>query len=300
MSTKKDKFTLKDKFYMEIALDLAKSRHGLTGSNPSVGCVIVKKDEIISIVEEKSLEMQMIDAYNAGLEELEKNDVIYAARKFNEAELLYPQSIWAPRAALMAAYAYFSQLYYDDTILELEKFLQKYKNHPRRDYAYYLLALSHYNLIIDETKDLEEILKAEKYFKIIIKNYPNTEFAIDSEFKLELIQEILASKEMYLARYYVDREKWIPAINRFKTVINDYETTIYVEEALHRLVELHYKLGLVDESKKYASLLGYNYQSSEWYEESYKILNKNYVKTANKKDLKKEQSILQKFKDLLK
>ena len=259
-----------------------------------------KKDEKISIVEEKSLETQMIDAYNEGLEELEKNDVIYAARKFNEAELLYPQSVWAPRAALMAAYAYFSQLYYDDTIVELEKFLQKYKNHPRRDYAYYLLALSHYNLIIDETKDLEEILKAEKYFKIIIKNYPNTEFAIDSEFKLELIQEILASKEMYLARYYVDREKWIPAINRFKTVINDYETTIYVEEALHRLVELHYKLGLVDESKKYASLLGYNYQSSEWYEESYKILNKNYVKTAKKVDPEKEQSILQKFKDLLK
>ncbi len=259
-----------------------------------------KKDQKISIVEEKSLETQMIDAYNAGLEELEKNDVIYAARKFNEAELLYPQSVWAPRAALMAAYAYFSQLYYDDTIVELEKFLQKYKNHPRRDYAYYLLALSHYNLIIDETKDLEEILKAEKYFKIIIKNYPNTEFAIDSEFKLELIQEILASKEMYLARYYVDREKWIPAINRFKTVINDYETTIYVEEALHRLVELHYKLGLVDESKKYASLLGYNYQSSEWYEESYKILNKNYVKTAKKVDLEKERSILQKFKDLLK
>ena len=259
-----------------------------------------KKDEKISIVEEKSLETQMIDAYNEGLEELEKNDVIYAARKFNEAELLYPQSIWAPRAALMAAYAYFSQLYYDDTIVELEKFLQKYKNHPRRDYAYYLLALSHYNLIIDETKDLEEILKAEKYFQIIIKNYPNTEFAIDSEFKLELIQEILASKEMYLARYYVDREKWIPAINRFKTVINDYETTIYVEEALHRLVELHYKLGLVDESKKYASLLGYNYQSSEWYEESYKILNKNYVKTAKKVDSEKERSILQKFKDLLK
>ena len=259
-----------------------------------------KKDEKISLVEEKSLEMQMIDAYNAGLEELEKNDVIYAARKFNEAELLYPQSIWAPRAALMAAYAYFSQLYYDDTILELEKFLQKYKNHPRRDYAYYLLALSHYNLIIDETKDLEEILKAKQYFKIIIKNYPNTEFAIDSEFKLELIEEILASKEMYLARYYVDREKWIPAINRFKTVINDYETTIYVEEALHRLVELHYKLGLVDESKKYASLLGYNYQSSEWYEESYQILNKNYVKTAKKENSEKEQSILQKFKDLLK
>ncbi|ARJ48772.1 outer membrane protein assembly factor BamD [Candidatus Pelagibacter sp. RS40] len=259
-----------------------------------------KKDEKISIVEEKSLETQMIDAYNEGLEELEKNDVIFAAKKFNEAEIIYPQSIWAPRAALMAAYAYFSQLYYDDTIIELEKFLRKYKNHPRRDYAYYLLALSHYNLIVDETKDLEEILKAKEYFKIIIKDYPNTEFAVDAEFKLELIQEILASKEMYLARYYVDREKWIPAINRFKTVVNEYETTIYVEEALHRLVELHYRLGLVGESKKYAYLLGYNYQSSEWYEESYKIFNKNYINTAKKENLEKEQSILHKLKDLLK
>ena len=258
-----------------------------------------KKEEKITVLEEKSLEMQMIDAYNEGLAELEKNDVIYAARKFNEAELLYPQSIWAPRAALMAAYAYFSQLYYGDAIVELEKFLDKYKNHPRRDYAFYLLALCHYNQIVDETKDLNEILKSQEYFNLIIKNYPNTEFAIDSEFKLELIQEILASKEMYLARYYIDREKWIPAINRFKTVVSDYETTIYVEEALHRLVELHYKLGLVEESKKYAALLGYNYQSSEWYEESYKILNKDYVKISKREDLKNEESILQKFRDLL-
>ena len=259
-----------------------------------------KKEEKIVVVEEKSLEMQMIDAYNEGLAELEKDDVIYAARKFNEAELLYPQSIWAPRAALMAAYAYFSKLYYGDAIIELEKFLDKYKNHPRRDYAFYLLALCHYNQIVDETKDLNEILKSQEYFNLIVKKYPDTEFAIDSEFKLELIQEILASKEMYLARYYIDREKWIPAINRFKTVVSDYETTIYVEEALHRLVELHYKLGLVDESKKYAALLGYNYQSSEWYEESYKILNKDYVKISKREDLKNEESILQKFRDLLK
>ena len=246
-----------------------------------------KEKEKISIVEEESLETQMIKAYNEGLKEFEKGDVIYAAKKFNEAELLYPQSIWAPRAALMAAYSYFSQFYYSDAIIELEKFLDKYKNHPRRDYAYYLLALSHYDQIVDETKDLNEILKAKKYFEIIIQKYPNTEFALDSEYKLELIQELLASKEMYLARYYVDREKWIPAINRFKTVVKDYETTIYVEEALHRLVELHYKIGLVDESKKYAALLGYNYQSSKWYEESYKILNKNYKKISKIKNKKK-------------
>ena len=259
-----------------------------------------KEKEKISIIEEESLEMQMIKAYNEGLKELERGDPIYASRKFNEAELLYPQSIWAPRAALMAAYSYFSYLYYSDAVLELEKFLDKYKNHPRRDYAYYLLALSHYDQIIDETKDLNEILKAKKYFEIIIQKYPETEFAIDSEYKLELIQELLASKEMYLARYYVEREKWIPAINRFKKVIKDYDETIYVEEALHRLVELHYKIGLVNESKKYAVLLGYNYQSSEWYEATYKILNKNYEKISKNKDKDKKESLLKKFKDLLK
>jgi len=259
-----------------------------------------KEKEKISIIEDESLEMQMIKAYNDGLKELDKEDVIYAAKKFNEAELLYPQSIWAPRAALMAAYSYFSQFYYSDAVLELEKFLDKYKNHPRRDYAYYLLALSHYNQIIDETKDLNDILKAKKYFEIIIQKYPNTEFALDSEFKLELIQELLASKEMYLARYYVEREKWIPAINRFKTVVKNYETTIFVEEALHRLVELHYKIGLIDESKKYAVLLGYNFQSSKWYEETYSILNKDYVKISKRKNKNKEESIIKKFKDLLK
>lgn len=259
-----------------------------------------KEKEKISIVEEESLEMQMIRAYNDGLEELDRGDVIYAAKKFNEAELLYPQSIWAPRAALMAAYSYFSKFYYSDAVLELEKFLDKYKNHPRRDYAYYLLALSHYDQIIDETKDLNEILKAKKYFEIIIQKYPNTEFAIDSEYKLELIQELLASKEMYLARYYLDREKWIPAMNRFKVVVENYDSTIYVEEALHRLVELHYKIGLINESKKYAALLGYNYQSSKWYEESYGILNKDYVKISKRKNKNKEESLIKKFKDLLK
>jgi len=259
-----------------------------------------KNKEKISIVEEESLEMQMIQAYNDGLKELDKGDPIYAAKKFNEAELLYPQSIWAPRAALMASYSYFAYFYYSDAVLELEKFLDKYKNHPRRDYAYYLLALSHYDQIVDETKDLNEILKAKKYFEIVIQKYPNTDFALDSKYKLELIQELLASKEMYLARYYVDREKWIPAINRFKTVVEYYDSTIYIEEALHRLVELHYKIGLINESKKYAALLGYNYQSSKWYEESYGILNKDYVKISKRKNKKKEESLINKFKDLLK
>ena len=258
-----------------------------------------KKEEIATVLKEKNLETQMIEVYNQAMKELERGDVIYAGKKFGEAELLYPQSVWAPRSVLMSAYGYFSQGYYNYAISDLERFLINYKNHPQTDYAYYLLALCHYDQIIDEKKDLDQILKSKEYFEYIVKNFPDTEYANDSKFKLDLIIEIMAAKEMYLASYYVQREKWIPAINRFKKVVKDYETTIYVEEALHRLVELHYKLGLVNESQKYASLLGYNYQSGEWYEASYKILNKNYEKKKIERVNEKE-TILKKFKNIFK
>ena len=257
-----------------------------------------KNNNDISIITEKSLETQMIEAYNNAMLEFEKGDVIYAGKKFSEAELLYPQSIWAPRAVLMSAYGYFTQGYYKDAIRDLERFLVKYKNHPQTDYAYYLLALSHYDQIVDEKKDLNEIMEAKRYFELIINKYPETDYASDSRFKLELIIEIIASKEMYLARYYVQREKWIPAINRFKTVVNKYDTTIYIEEALHRLVELHYKIGLTNEAEKYAYVLGYNYKSSEWYEASYKLINKSYVRSDLAQDQK--ETILKKFRDLFK
>ena len=256
-----------------------------------------KKNEPVSTVQKKNLETQMIEVYNQAMQEFEKGDVIYAGKKFSEAELLFPQSVWAPRAVLMSAYGYFSQGYYANAINDLERFIVKYKNHKNSDYAYYLLALCHYDQIVDEKKDLNEILQSKKYFDYIIKNYPNSDYAIDSRYKLELIVEIMASKEMYLARYYIQREKWIPAINRFKVVINQYDSTIYVEEALFRLVELHFKLGLDDEARKYASLLGYNYQSSEWYEASYKILNNEYEKRKiNSKNEKK--NFIKKFKQL--
>ncbi len=258
-----------------------------------------KKEEQITTLNKKSLDDQMIEVYNQAMEEFQKGDVIFAGKKFSEAELLYPQSIWAPRAVLMSAYGFYSQGYYKDAINDLERFLIKYKFHPQTDYAYYLLALCHYDQIVDERKDFNEILLAKKYFELIIKNYPNTDYSLDSQFKLELIIEIMASKEMYLARYYIDREKWIPAINRFKKVVNDYDTTIYIEEALYRLVELHYKLGLTNEAEKYARLLGYNYESSEWYEASYKILNKSYDK-RQKIIPDDRDTILKKFKNLFK
>ena len=253
----------------------------------------------VTVLKEKNLETQMIEVYNEGIKEFERGDVIYAGKKFSEAELLFPQSIWAPRAVLMSAYGYFTQGYYSYAINDLERFLVKYKNHPQTDYAYYLLALSHYDQIVDERKDMYEILQAKKYFEFLINNYTDTDYARDSKYKLEFIVEIIASKEMYLARYYVQREKWIPAINRFKKVVNEYDTTIYIEEALHRLVELHYKLGMVNEAEKYALLLGYNYQSSQWYEASYRILNKDYEKKQKVSKVEKD-NILNKFKSLFK
>jgi outer membrane protein assembly factor BamD len=250
----------------------------------------------ISIIEESDLELQMIDAYKEGYAELEKGDVIYAAKKFNEAELLYPQSKWASKAVLLSAYAYYSQNYYDRSIEELERFIKKYPNHKNMDYAYFLLAMCYYENIIDEKKDLEPLLLSKQKFEFILKNYPDTDFAQDAKFKIGLIQDVMASKEMYIGKYYLKKGKWVAAINRFKTVLNKYETTIYVEEALHRLVETNYKIGLEEEAKKYANLLGYNYQSSQWYEQSYKIFNKDY-KTSH--EIKKDkQSVFKRFKKL--
>ena len=258
-------------------------------------------DEKISVIEERDLDLQMIDAYNEGLNLLDDNYPIRAAKKFNEAELLYPQSLWAPRSSLMSAYSYYYGSYYVDAIEELNRFIEIYPKHERIVYAYYLLAMCHYEQISDEKKDLGSIIDAQQNFEYVIKNYPDSDFALDSEFKLQLIKEILASKEMYLAKYYIDREKWIPAINRYKNILDQFETTIYVEEALHRLVEIHYKIGLIDESKKYASLLGYNYQSSKWYEESYKVFNKDYEKILKKRKKQKNKvSTLEKIKSLLK
>ena len=251
-----------------------------------------------SVIKEKSLDLQVLEVYQEGIKSLEEGDVFFAVKKFNEAEILYPQSAWAPKSALMAAYAYYSQDYYFDTIAELERFLKIYPKHKNLDYAYYLLGLSYYEQIVDETKDLESILKAKEYFSIVIENFPNTEYAIDSDFKVGLINDILAAKEIYIGRYYLEKKKWIPAINRFRTVVDNYDTTIYTEEALHRLVEVHYTIGLTEEAKKYAQLLGYNYQSSKWYEKSYSVFDKTYKKNK-KAEFKKNKSLIKKFKSLL-
>ena len=255
------------------------------------------KEEKISIIKETSQDLEMISAYREGLEALSQSDFYYASKKFLEAELLFPQSEWAPTSALMASYSYYLQNFYTKALFNLERFLKTYPNNKNIDYAHYLIAMIYYETIEDEKRDTEPLIKAKNKFEYIIKEYPETDFALDAKFKLELIENVLASKEVYLGRHYIKKQKWIAAMNRFKFVIEQYDQTIFVEEALHRLVEINYKLGLIEESQKYANLLGYNYLSSKWYKKSYKIFNINYDEKMNKMT-KKKKGLLNKFKKL--
>ena len=258
-----------------------------------------KEETKISTISEKNIELQILESYREGLEVLESGDALFAAKKFNEVEVMFPQSEWAPKSTLMAAYAYYSQQYYFDSIEELKIFIKKYPKHKNIDYAHYLMGIVYYEQIIDEKKDLNSIILAKKKFNYVISEFPETDYALDATFKLDLINNILASKEMYLGRYYFSKKKWIPAINRFRKIIDDYETTIFSQEALHRLVEVHYILGLDSEAKKYAHLLGYNYQSSEWYKKSYAVFDKMYEKKLKKQFDKKEGNIIMRtFKSL--
>ena len=263
-----------------------------------IGCSGQKEKEVV--VESIDLENQMIEAYNAGVKALEEGDVLFAAKNFNTVERIYPQSIWAPRSILMAAYSYYSQDYYGDAISELKRFIRNYPTNKNLSYVYFLLATCYYETIVDEKKDLSPLINSKKYFEIVIKEYPNTDFALDSKFKVGLIDNILASKEVYLGNYYIKKRKWIPALNRFKNVLDLYDSTEYVEEAMHRLVEINYTLGLEKEAKKYAVLLGYNYQSSKWYKESYRVFNKKYVSPKEKIKKDKQNILIRKIKNLFK
>jgi len=256
------------------------------------------KDEKVVKIKELNQEQEMITAYNEGMVNLDNGDAFYAAKKFLESELLFPQSDWAAKSALMASYSYYLQDYFDEAIMNLDRYLKTYPKDKNIGYGKFLLAMCHYETIVDEKKDLQPLLVAKSQFESVILDYPNTDFALDSKFKVGLINDILASKEMYLGRHYIKKEKWISAINRFKNVLNEYDTTIYTEEAVHRLVEIYYHIGLLEESKKYANLLGYNYLSSEWYKKSYKVFNKDYKNYTIKKDQKKKKGIVKKFKKL--
>ena len=218
-----------------------------------------------------------ISIYYEAIEALEEGDAFYAQKKFREVESLMPQDKWASKASLMAGYADYSRSAYSDAIFALERHMKIYPADKNIPYAHYLIGMCYYEQILDEKKDLEPLLKAKEKFEFIMKVYPDTDYATDARFKIDLIIDQLAAKEMSIARYYMKTEKWIPALNRLKIVVNNYDQTIFVEEALHRLVEVYYRLGLLEEAKQAASILGYNYQSGEWYKKSYKVFNKRYT-----------------------
>ena len=257
-----------------------------------------KDEKEVSLIKERKQDLEMISAYKEAYKALDEGDPYFAAKKFLEAELLFPQSQWAPRSALMASYAYYMQNYYAEALSNLERYLKTYPTDNNLNYAHYLIAMCYYETIEDEKRDSGPLIKAREKFNFIVKNYPNSDFALDSKFKLGLIEVILASKEMYIGRHYIKKEKWIAALNRFKIVIEKYDQTIFVEEALHRLVEINYKLGLIDESQKYANVIGYNYLSGEWYKKSYKIFNKDYSAQIKKPIKKDKKGVIEKFKKL--
>jgi len=257
-------------------------------------CGKKNKEEIISETDNEEIGKIL---YAEGVEALKEGDAFYAGKKFREAETLLPQYAWASKASLMASYADYSRSSYSSAIFGLEKHISSYPADKNIDYAHYLIAICYYEQILDEKKDLEPLLKAKEKFEFIMKNYPNTDYGTDARFKLDLIIDQLAAKEMSVARFYMKTEKWIPALNRLKVVVDQYDRTVFVEEALHRLVEIYYRLGLEDEAKQAAAILGYNYQSGNWYKRSYKVFNKKY-KSKRIKEKKEGGLIRRKIKSL--
>ena len=229
------------------------------------------------------------ELYKEGLAAFEINDFFFANKKFSDAELNFEQVEFAAKSAIMSIFSLYGLNFYEEATENLDRYFKTYPADKNIIYAHFLQAVIYFEQISDEKKDLKPLLQAEEKINFFLENYPNTEYAIDLKFKKDLIQNQIAAKELYVAKYYISIKKWIPAIQRLKIIINKYDKTIFVEEALHRLVEIHYHLGLENEAKKYANILGYNYNSSEWFEQSYKILNKNYEFTNNKV-IKKDDS----------
>ena len=248
-----------------------------------------KNQEITSNTSDKEIAENL---YAEAVQALQDGDAFYAAKKFKEVESLMPQYIWASKASLMASYAEYSRNAYSNAIFGLEILINNYPADENIPYAHYLIAICYYEQILDEKKDLDPLLKAKEKFEFIMRTYPDTDYGTDARFKLDLIIDQLAAKEMSIARFYMKTEKWIPALNRLKIVVEKYDKTVFVEEALHRLVEVYYRLGLTKEAKQAASILGYNYQSGEWYEKSYKVFNKKYK--PKKITKKKEMGLIRK------
>ena len=271
----------------------------ITLSLLTLSCSGAKKDAIY----EPSNKLNPYDLYKEGIEAFEINDYFFASKKFSEAELNFENIELAAKSAIMSSYSLYGISFYDDALQNLERYLRTYPADKNVIYAHYLIAIIYFEQIEDEKKDLNPLMEANKKIEFFLNKYPNSDYAIDLRFKKDLIVNQLAAKELFVAKYYISTQKWIPAINRLKIIVNKYDKTIFIEEALHRLVEIHYHLGLENEAKKYAKILGYNYNSGEWFKQSYKVLNKNYqIKEGKKKTENNlsEKSFFKKIVEMIK
>ena len=232
--------------------------------------------------------------YKEAFEAFENNDYFYANKKFLEAELNFDDPRFAAKSAIMSAFSLYGINFYQEAEENLVRYLKTYPADRYVEYAHYLMAIIYFEQISSEQFDLKPLLNAKKKIEFFINEYPDSEYAIDLSFKKDLVDNQFAAKELYIAKYYISVQKWIPAINRLKIIVKDYDKTVFIEEALHRLVEINYHIGLHEEAKKYASILGYNYNSSEWFAQSYKIFDKNYKPVKNLK-IKKEKNIFNKI-----
>ena len=235
--------------------------------------------------------IRSFEIYQEAVVSMNEGDLFFAAKKFSEAEAILPKIDLSAKASLMASYCLYLINFYSEANANLESFLKKYPADKNVAYAHYLIAIVLYEQILDEKKDIKPLLITREKIQYFLKNFPNTEYALDLKFKLDLVNNQLAAKEMYVAKYYITTQKWIPAINRLKTIVDDYSETVFIEEALHRLVEVYYRIGLTEEAKAAAAILGYNYNSSKWYEQSYKVLNKSY-KFPKKNKIKKDDGLI--------
>lgn len=212
------------------------------------------------------------DLYNEALGKFDEHVYKEAVKSFEEVERQHPSSEWAVRAQIMSAYSSYQAEDYDTAVLTLDRFVKLYPGNEATPYAYYLIALCYYEQISDVGRDQKITEQAMQALRDVVRRFPDSEYARDAKIKLDLTQDHLAGKEMEIGRYYLRQDNYLAAINRFRYVVENYQTTSHVPEALHRLVEAYLKLGVAEEARHYASVLGYNYPNSIWYHDSYDLL----------------------------
>ncbi len=222
--------------------------------------------------DENYVERPVNDLYNTALDELQNGNNRRAAAAFQEVERQHPYSQWATRGQLMAAYAFYRGAEYDQAIDAARRFIDLHPGHKDVPYAHYLVGMSYYDQISDVGRDQKMTELAYEAFGELIRRFPDSTYGRDARLKAELAEDHLAGREMAIGRYYQQREKFVAAANRFRTVVETYQTTTHIEEALHRLTEVYVALGLEDEAVKTAAVLGHNYPASAWYQDSYALL----------------------------